>query len=103
MKRAKCVEPGIWESPWVTFVPQDKSHGVGSSQTTGMLLVRSMGKPGSQDNCEMSSRSAQVLVIFECGYLPESLVTVTTTFRMKAALCGPSEHGPGRLSERAEQ
>lgn len=75
----------------MTLFLQDKSHGIGSSQITGLPLAGSMGKPGSQDSFEMSSRSAQVLVRLERGYLPESLVTVATTFRMKAAPCGPSE------------
>lgn len=64
---------------------------LGHHKLLGCLWLGSMGKPGSQDSFEMSSRSAQVLVRLEHGYLPESLVTVATTFRMKAASCGPSE------------
>lgn len=26
----------LWEGPWVTLIPKDKWHSVGSSQTTGL-------------------------------------------------------------------
>lgn len=37
MERAECVQPDIWEGPWMTLIPKDKLPRVGLSQTTGLL------------------------------------------------------------------
>lgn len=95
MKRAECVQADIWEGPWVFLFLKDKLHSTGSSQTTGLLLAASRGKPGSEDCCEMSSGSAQLLGRFEGGYLPDNLVIVSlTTNASFLTSCCPSKHKP---------
>lgn len=79
MKRAKFVQADIWEGPWVLLFLKDKLHSAGPSQTTALLAAASMGQPGSQDCCEMCSRSAQLPGRCEGGYLPASLVMTTLT------------------------